>query len=303
MSSTVSRRRFVLAATLSVVSLVLVWELFIVQAAGPIRLGYDTRAYWGFPRGSVYPEGGAPMGYGAYRYSPVFVPLMTLFTQVPWPLFLGSWMAATVAIYVFMAGPWSLPLLVFVPIVIEIGMGNIHLLLALAVVLGFRWPAAWSFVLLTKVTPGIGLLWFAVRREWRALALALGATAVIAGVSWVLSPDLWRQWLTMLSTTTEAPGANLIGVPLSVRLVIAAVLVTWGARTDRRWTVIVAATISLPVVWNHGLAMLVGIVALRRGLPDSIAASTGWMRSWVRPVRSGWRRPLGTADWPTVSEP
>ena len=28
-----------------------------------------------------------------------------------------------------------------------------------------RWPAAWAFVLLTKMTPGIGLLWFAFRRD------------------------------------------------------------------------------------------------------------------------------------------
>ncbi len=62
-------------------------------------------------------------------------------------------------------------------------MGNVHMLLALAIVLGFRWPATWSFVLLTKVTPGIGLLWFAVRREWRSLAIALGATAVLVTLS------------------------------------------------------------------------------------------------------------------------
>ena len=36
---------------------------------------------------------------------------------------------------------------------------------------------SWAFVLLTKVTPGIGLLWFAIRRRWRDLAIALGVTA------------------------------------------------------------------------------------------------------------------------------
>ena len=53
---------------------------------------------------------------------------------------------------------------------IELAGGNIHLLLAAAIVLGFRWPWTWSLVLLTKITPGIGLLWFVVRREWRNLA-------------------------------------------------------------------------------------------------------------------------------------
>ena len=65
----------------------------------------------------------------------------------------------------------------------EVAGGNVSLLLAVAIVVGFRWPAAWALVLLTKITPGIGLLWFAVRREWRHLAIALGATAAIVAVS------------------------------------------------------------------------------------------------------------------------
>ena len=40
--------------------------------------------------------------------------------------------------------------------VMELAGGNIHLLLAAAIVLGFRWPATWSLVLLTKVTPVSG---------------------------------------------------------------------------------------------------------------------------------------------------
>ena len=53
--------------------------------------------------------------------------------------------------------------------------------MALAIVWGFRHPWTWSFVLLTKVTPAVGLLWFVVRREWRNLGIALGASAVLAG--------------------------------------------------------------------------------------------------------------------------
>ena len=46
--------------------------------------------------------------------------------------------------------------------VVELSGGNIRLL-GVAAVIGFRRPP-WSFVILTKVTPGIGLLWFVVRR-------------------------------------------------------------------------------------------------------------------------------------------
>jgi hypothetical protein len=53
-------------------------------------------------------------------------------------------------------------------------------------------------VLLTKVTPGVGLLWLALRREWGALAVALGATVAIAALSWAAAPALWKQWIGVL---------------------------------------------------------------------------------------------------------
>jgi hypothetical protein len=67
-----------------------------------------------------------------------------------------------------------------------------------AVVAGFRWPSAYAFLLPTKVTPGIALLWFVVRREWRNLAIALATTAAIVAVSFVIAPNLWFDWATVL---------------------------------------------------------------------------------------------------------
>lgn len=57
------------------------------------------------------------------------------------------------------------PAIAFPLVTEDVVRGNIHTLLAIATVLGFRHPAAWTAVLLTKVTPGVGLVWFAVRRE------------------------------------------------------------------------------------------------------------------------------------------
>src|SRR6185436_17687905 len=118
---------------------------------------------------------------------------------------------------------------------LELVGGNISLLLAVAIVIGFRWPAAWGLVLLTKVTPGIGLLWFAVRREWRSLGIALGATAVVAGVSWAMMPWAWEDWVSVLVNIAGRDGTwAAVPVPLLVRLPIAIAVVVWGARTDRR---------------------------------------------------------------------
>ena len=273
---------FVVRAVLSVVGLFMVWLVVSGLLADPTNLGYDARAYWGYPRDAVYAGPGESAGYGIYRYSPVFVPLMTLFSQVPWGVFAVAWIAVSVGVYLWLAGPWWLALLAFPPFVIEMRMGNVHMLLALAIVLGFRWPATWSFVLLTKVTPGIGLLWFAVRREWRALAIAHGRHGRPRRHLGCPSPGLWLDWVRSLTQTSEPNVPLAAVVPLWPRLIAAALLITWGARTNRRWTVVVGATLALPVLWFHGLAMLVGIVALQRGLPERASTSLDWLRVFVR---------------------
>lgn len=275
--------RIVAFITLSALgAVVLVWA--ITASLGSARgFGFDARAYWGYPRAEVYSA--VPTlseGYGFYRYSPAFVPLMTLWSALPWPVFVTAWFAVGVALYVWMVGPWSLALLAVPVFAVELFIGNIHLLLALAVVLGFRWPAAWSFVLLTKVAPGVGLLWFAVRREWRSLAVALGVTVAIAAVSLMLTPHLWAEWLRSLTQTSEPGSGNTVAIPLPYRVAVAAILVAWGARTDRRWTVVVAATISIPVLWLNGLAMLAGVVALHRGFPERLHGQFDWL---VGPLR------------------
>jgi hypothetical protein len=142
--------------------------------------------------------------------------------------------------------------------------GNIHLLLAAAIVLGMRYPAAWSFVLLTKVTPGIGLLWFAARREWRSLLIAFGATGLIVVATFALLPSQWLGWLEMLRDSAGTPPPwPALPIPLWLRLPLAALLVLWGARRDARWIVPVAAAISLPALWPGGFAILAACWPLR----------------------------------------
>ncbi|GIW19784.1 MAG: hypothetical protein KatS3mg065_0080 [Chloroflexota bacterium] len=160
----------------------------------------------------------------------------------------------------------------------EIAGGNISLLLAVAIVLGFRWPAAWAFVLLTKVTPGVGLLWFAVRREWRPLGLALLATALVVATSAVAMPAAWLDWMEVLVRNAGRPTTwAAVPIPLAVRLPAAVVLVVWGARTDRRWTVPVASLLALPALWYGSLAMLLAVLPL----VDREAAATAPVGRWI----------------------
>lgn len=205
----------------------------------------------------------------AFVYSPAFAQALQPLRLLPEPIFDLAWRALEVACLFALTGPWAVLFALAPPVVGEVHGGNIHLFLALAIALGFRRPWLWSFVLLTKVTPGVGLIWFAVRREWRALGIALGATAAIATVSAVLAPHLWAEWVGML-TSAQLPAQNpaLILLPLLPRLVAAAALVAWGASRDQLWVVPVGATLALPALWITGLSMLVAVIPLvlgRRG--------------------------------------
>lgn len=236
--------------------------LAAAHLAGLTDTGVDASTYWSVDASAPY-GASRPGVAGAYFYAPVFAQLISPFQAMPWEWFIGLWTLLLTAALVWQAGLWTAPVLLLVPVFAELAVGNIHLLLGAAIVAGFRWPWAWSFVLLTKITPGIGLLWFAVRREWRSLGLALGATAILAGASFVFAPGLWRDWVAVLLDATDAAAWPFtVQVPLPVRLAAAAVVVTWGALTDRRWAVPVAATIALPVLWINGLAILVAAIPL-----------------------------------------
>jgi hypothetical protein len=94
----------------------------------------------------------------------------------------------------------------------------------------------------------------------------LGVTVAIAGLSLILAPDLWREYVkTMVDNLFFDRGRPYpIPIPLPIRLLVATAVVVYGARTNRRWLVPVAATIALPIIWWHGLSMLVAAVALWR---------------------------------------
>jgi hypothetical protein len=49
-------------------------------------------------------------------------------------------------------------------------------------------------------------------------------------------------------------------VPLLPRLVVAAIVVVWGALTDRPWVLPIAMACALPLVWLNGLAVLAGLL-------------------------------------------
>jgi hypothetical protein len=247
----------------------------------------DSWIYWSAvhsPNVYVTAQGSAPDGY---LYSPAFIQILWPILSLPWEVFYGIWLAVGTVAVLWMARPW-LSLLLFPPVFITFGIAllaiprhsfasvNVTLFYGLAVAASFRWPATWSLLLLTKVTPGLGVLWFAVRREWRNLAIALGATAAIVAVSFAIAPNLWFDWITVLKNNSSYPEPSFAYhiLPLLPRLVIAAVVVVVAARYDARWAMPIAALIAMPYIWDTSLMVLLGIVPLLRN------------DGWTRPKRT-----------------
>jgi hypothetical protein len=268
--------------------------LFLVAAPAVGTFGYDAWAYWSVSLDDPY---AVPLGgLGSFPYSPPIAMLFSAFGLVPWEAFVFLWACLGVATVIWLGGRWALVLFAFPPVALELYHGNIHLLLAAAVALGFRHPWAWAFPLLAKPTVGVGLVWFAVRREWRSLGVALGVAGAVAFGTFVAAPTMWAEWLGYLAPNIAGtPGGPTVGIPLWARLSAATAIVAWGARTDRRWTVALGATLALPVLWFAGLSVLCAAAPAlreRRSLPaagseDTAAASPGAVTRSPTPAGRG----------------
>jgi hypothetical protein len=200
---------------------------------------------------------------GAFRMAPVVAWAMYPLTLLPtWEAFIGTYLVLNLAAVVALTGRRAVLLIAaFPPILLELVNGNIHLFMALAIWAGMRWPGAWAFVLLTKVTPGVGILWFAIRREWRRFAVAVGTTLAVVGVGFLLAPAQWTGWFEFLTTATTLPQVGTLPA-LAIRLPLAALLVAFAARTDRAWLIPFACLLAMPTIWLQSSALLLACFPL-----------------------------------------
>jgi len=242
--------------------------------------GADARVLHAAWDGPMYGETWHQFGY---VFSPAFAQITYPLTLLPFGVYFALLATANIAAVVWCAGPrLGALLLVTPPVVAEIALGNINILLGAAIVLGFRHPSAWAFVLLTKVTPGVGLLWFVFRRKWRDLGIALGTTAAIVAVSAALAPNLWTIWIERLAASSSL-GPNptaivLLDLPLTVRLTIGAALIAVAAWKGWRWLALLSAFIAQPAVTMQRTSMLVAAIRLF-GHPSILRRTADHLRS------------------------
>lgn len=270
---------------------------------------YDAYAYW-LTRSGVDYAATYQGATGAYLYSPAFAQLLAPLVALPWPVFLAIWTLIVAAPLAWLAGRYALPLLVLPPVFMSVALGQLDLAFAAVILLGLRWPALWALPILTKITPGIGLLWFLVRGEWRSLGIAALATLAVAVASAVVDPVAWGGWIAMLARMDFPQlGAGLwfLPLPLGFRLFVVAALIAWGAATDRRWVVPVGVCLSLPTIWLNSPTILVAVLPmvaagartpaatwLRRAVPSAAGVPFEVQRRQLEAHLDRWRRRLAT---------
>lgn len=234
---------------------------YLVYFATAGAHGGDAHAYWAADLADPYTTG--VNEEDAYLYAPAFVQALAPLKLLPFEIFFVVWVGLNLGALAWTVGPLLAVLTLlpgpYSPVWVNIWYGNIAVFMGAALVMVFRWPAAWSFLVLTKVTPGIGLAWFAARREWRYLLVAIGATLVISAVSFVLAPGAWLDWPQRLTTTSP----EIFPLPpLWVRLAVATAIAAVGGILGARWTVPLAAVLAQPVFWFTGFAMLIAWIGL-----------------------------------------
>lgn len=230
---------------------------FHVIAFGLWSPGSDARIYYDVDLGTF---GGGEIFGTTFTYSPAAAWWIQPLQALPFEVFRTLVAAVNMAAFVYLVGPVFAAVILLsqlLPVWMEFQQGNINFALGAALVLGFRHAGWYALPLVTKVTPAVGLVWFAVRREWRSLAAAAVVTLIVVAPSLVVHASTWPTWIESLAANADADAR--VGAPIVLRATLAAAVVAWGARTERAWTVPVAAALVAHV--NSG-GWLIGLAAV-----------------------------------------
>ncbi|HUP55430.1 MAG TPA: glycosyltransferase family 87 protein [Methylomirabilota bacterium] len=206
----------------------------------------------------------------AYLYPPPLAQaLVPVALVVPSWLFSIGWTVLMGLALFWLAGRdplRTLALIAFPPVAVEFWFRNVHLFLAVLVVLGLRHASSWFAVgAAIKISPGLGLPFLAVRGRWREAGIAAAIGLVMLVVSVALSPDAWRAYVDFILSADPLQQSSFVAVPLPIRAVAGLLLAIVAGRMRPHIgdpLLVMAVTLALPSLWFTGLSLLVGIVPL-----------------------------------------
>jgi hypothetical protein len=256
--------------------------LLLVVATTSWAAGTDEQAYW---RAATHFAAGASMydptatpgdaSFG-YWYPPPLAQVLAPFTAfISADVFSVLWTALLLACLWWIGGRdvlVALALIAFLPVAVELRVRNVHLLLAVLVVLALRrsW-AFWIPATAIKVAPILGVVYLASARRWREAVwvAALGLVVLLASV--LLAPAAWQDFLALVVPQAGSSGASIVPIPFPVRLALGAALAVVAGQLALRGrarageiTLVIALIAANPTLWVTALSLLVTIVPLWR---------------------------------------
>lgn len=237
----------------------------------------DEYAYWLAAKRLVtgeqlYDPNAIPGTPYAYFYPPPLAQVLAPLTFVlPDGLFAAGWTALLLACLLWLGGRnvfVALALIAFVPVAVELWFRNIHLALAVLIVLGLR-RGGWWFAIgaAVKMTPALGIVYLASRGRWRDAALASAVGAVLLVLSVAISPDAWREFANVVAGSAGDVGASIFPVPFLPRAILGVALAIVAGRVRPRVgepLLVVAIVVANPTLWVTAFSLLVAIVPLLR---------------------------------------
>lgn len=260
--------------------------LLVVIATTEWRHFNDEHASWLagarlIAGGQLYDPAAAPNTPFAYWYPPPLAQLMApLTTVLSADAFSALWTVLLLACLWWLGGRnilVGLALIAFLPVAVELRVRNVHLLMAVLVVLALRrsW-AFWVPAAAIKITPVLGVAYLAAAGRWRdSVKVAVLGLAVL-GMSVAIGPGAWREFLDVVGARAGADGGSWLPIPFALRFGVGAALAVVAGRIAARDAargastrvgevlLVVALTVANPTLWATALSLLIAIVPLWR---------------------------------------
>jgi hypothetical protein len=261
--------------------------LLLVVAIGRWGAPQDEHAYWlaahrlidGLPLYDLTATSVTPY---AYWYPPPFAQVLVPVAAIlPSTVFDIAWIGLLL-ICVLALAAWrpvvGLAFVAYLPVAVELWFLNVHLVLALLIVLALhRCPWLFAIGAAIKLAPGLGILYLLVRRRWRDAAIAVGVGLVILAVSVALGPTAWSGFIATVQARGPGDISGLLPVPYIVRLVLAGIVTVAAGLVRPRIgepLLVVAITLALPTLWLDAFATLIALVPIVAAGSRSVGGPT-----------------------------
>jgi hypothetical protein len=258
--------------------------LLLVVATARWAVPTDELAYWlgaerlaaGQPLYDLTLAVGSPY---AYWYPPPLAQVLAPFTHlVPDMAFVWAWTVLLLGCLFFLGNRRilvALAVLAFLPVAVELWYRNVHLVIAVLIVLALRVsPAFWVPASAIKITPVLGLAYLLARGRVREAILVGFLGLGVLAVSILISPAAWSQFVDLVLLQGGSSGASLVPIPFPIRLLTAVILAVVAGRIDGtrgEMLLVVALVVGNPTLWMTAFALLAAIVPLVTSPRASVA--------------------------------